>query len=87
MAQLIFISPDDIKNEPVLDSRQQLDGNVLSGCLVNDIKNLNIVSTFNLITTPAMMVEAGLGYVSTFDKLVNTAGDSNLCFRPFEPKV
>lgn len=34
-----------------------------------------------------MMVEAGLGYAFTFDKLVNITGSSNLCFRPFEPKV
>lgn len=87
LAKLHFICPDDIKNQPVLCSRQQLDGNVLSGWLGDDSKNLNIVSTFNLITTPAMMVEAGLGYAFTFDKLVNTAGDRNLCFRPLEPKV
>ncbi|MEC0239934.1 LysR family transcriptional regulator substrate-binding protein [Paenibacillus dokdonensis] len=85
LAELNFISPDDIKNQPVLVSQQQLDGNVLSGWLGDDIKNLNIVFTINLITTPAMMVEAGLGYAFTFD--VNITGDSNLCFRPFEPKV
>lgn len=87
LAKLNTICPDDIRNQPVLVSRQQLDGNVLSGWLGDDIKNLNIVSTFNLITTPAMMVEAGLGYAFTFDKLVNITGDSKLCFRPFEPKV
>ena len=82
-----FIRPEDIQGQPVMISRQQLDGNVLSGWLGNDVKNLNIVSTFNLITTPAMMVEAGLGYAVCFDKLVNTAGGSSLCFRPLEPKI
>ncbi|WP_286905179.1 LysR family transcriptional regulator [Clostridium sp. UBA1652] len=87
LAKLNSICPDDIKNQPVLCAHQQVDGNVLSGWLGDDSKNLNIVSTFNLITTPAMMVEAGLGYAFTFDKLVNTSGDSNLCFRPLEPRV
>jgi Transcriptional regulator len=87
LARKKSIRPNDIKNQPVLCSHQQLDGNVLSGWLGEDSKNLNIVSTFNLITTPAMMVEAGLGYAFTFDKLVNTAGERNLCFRPLEPKV
>jgi DNA-binding transcriptional LysR family regulator len=87
LAKLNSICPDDIKNQPVLCAHQQLDGNVLSGWLGGDSKNLNIVSTFNLITTPAMMVEAGLGYAFTFDKLVNTEGDRNLCFRPLEPKL
>ena len=87
LAKLDFISPKDIKGQPVLCSKQQLDGNVLSGWLGDDIKNLNIVSTFNLITTPAMMVEAGFGYAFTFDKLVNITQDSVLCFRPLQPKV
>lgn len=63
-----------------------LDANEISRWLGEDFKNLNVVTTFNLITTPAMMVEEGLGYTFTFDKLVNTTGDCNLCFRPLEPK-
>ena len=26
------------------------------------------------------------GYTFTFDRLINTTGESNLCFRPLEPK-
>ena len=51
-----------------------------------DFANLDIVTTFNLITTPAMMVEEGLGYTFTFDRLVDTTGERNLCFRPLEPE-
>jgi DNA-binding transcriptional LysR family regulator len=87
LSKLEAIRPEDIKDQPVLCSRQQLDGNVISSWLGDDAINLNIVSTFNLITTPAMMVEAGFGYAFCFDKLVNIAGDSALCFRPLEPKV
>ena len=32
------------------------------------------------------MVDEGMGYAFTLDKLVNTAG-SNLCFRPLKPKM
>jgi len=85
LANLSSITPDDIKDQPVLCSKQQIDGNILSSWLGIDPKDLNVVSTFNLITTPAMMVEAGLGYAFTFDKLVKTDGDSNLCFRPLDP--
>jgi DNA-binding transcriptional LysR family regulator len=63
-----------------------LDAKDISDWIGEDFRNLNIVMTFNLITTPAMMVEEGLGYTFTFDKLVNTTGDSNLCFRPLKPK-
>ena len=86
LAGLESIRPEDIRDKPLLCARQQLDADDLSKWLGEDLKNLNIVTTFNLITTPAMMVEEGLGYTFTFDKLVDTTGDRNLCFRPLEPK-
>lgn len=86
LAKLESIRPEDIKDKPLLCAQQMLDANEISGWLGEDFKNLNVVTTFNLITTPAMMVEEGLGYTFTFDKLVNTTGDCNLCFRPLEPK-
>ena len=33
------------------------------------------------------MVEAGIGYALTIDRIVNTAESSNLCFRPLEPRL
>ncbi len=86
LAKLESIRPEDIKDKPLLCAQQMLDANEISKWLGEDFKNLNVVTTFNLITTPAMMVEEGLGYTFTFDKLVNTTGDCNLCFRPLEPK-
>lgn len=86
LAKLKSIHPEDIKDKPLLCAQQQLDAGEISKWLGEDLKNLDVVLTFNLITTPAMMVEEGLGYTFTFDKLVNTTGDSNLCFRPVEPK-
>jgi DNA-binding transcriptional LysR family regulator len=77
----------DIQGEPVIISHQQKDANVLSGWLGADARTLNIVSYFNLITTPAMMVEAGLGCAFSFDGLVHTGEGSQLCFRPLEPSV
>lgn len=85
LAKLDVIRPDDIKDKPIFLANQQKDSNVFSGWFGDDFKNLNIIGTFNLITTPAMMVDAGLGYVFTFDKLLNTSGDCNLTFRPLEP--
>lgn len=87
LAELPAIRPGDLKDYPVWVAHQQLEGNVLSGWLGRDVQSLNIISTFNLITTPAMMIEQGFGMAFTFDKLVNIAGDSNLCFRPLEPAI
>lgn len=49
--------------------------------------NLNIVATYNLIFNAALLVEEGLGYALAIDGLVNKQEHSNLCFRPFEPKL
>ncbi|GMA08690.1 LysR family transcriptional regulator [Tetragenococcus halophilus subsp. flandriensis] len=86
LAKLEVIRPEDIRNKPLLCSRQMLDVNDISDWLGEDINQLNIVFTFNFITNPAIMIEEGIGYAFTFDKLINTSGDSRLCFRPLEPK-
>ena len=81
------ITPGDIKDQPLLCARQQLDGNVLNGWLGRSVEELNVVARFNLITTPAMMVEQGLGSAVTFANLVPTPEGGTLCFRPFDPVI
>lgn len=49
-----------------------------------NIDQLNVVATYNLIYNASLLVEEGLGYAICIDKLINTSGDSNLVFRPFE---
>lgn len=52
-----------------------------------DFDKLDIVTTFNLVYNAAIMVEAGVGYAVTIDKIANTSETSNLCFRPLEPRL
>ncbi|MNJ54456.1 hypothetical protein D3C77_498950 [compost metagenome] len=33
------------------------------------------------------MVEENIGYALCLDKLINTSGDSKLCFKPLNPKL
>lgn len=49
------------------------------------VDTLNIVATFNLSYNAGVLVREGMGYLITFDKLVNTGSDSELCFRPLTP--
>lgn len=46
---------------------------------------LNLSGTVNLAYNGSVFVREGLGYLLTFDHLVNTGADSDLCFRPLEP--
>ena len=46
---------------------------------------MEIVATYNLLFNASLMVEEGLGYAIGFDKIINTSGNSSLCFRPLSP--
>lgn len=81
------IRPEDLEGLPLLVSRQALDNNELSGWHGGGFEKLNIVATYNLIFNAALMVEEGLGYALALEKLVNTTGDSKLCFRRLEPRL
>lgn len=81
------ILAEDILDLPIITSRQTMVGNALSGWLGKDFEKLNIVATYNLVYNAALLVEEGLGYVLTLDKLVNTSENSRLCFRPLRPKM
>lgn len=48
---------------------------------------LNIVATGNLLYNMSLLVEAGAGYAVTLDKIINTSGNSDLCFRPLYPEL
>lgn len=80
------VRKEDLWDLPLLVSRQSLGQNEIYAWLGRNAEALNIVTTYNLIYNAALMVEEGMGYALTLDRLVNTAGDSKLCFRPLEPR-
>ena len=82
-----FIRPEDLWDKPLILSRQNLKKSALSDWLKVDGSKLNIVATYNLIYNASLMVDEGMGYAITLDKLINTTGDSSLCFKPLSPKL
>lgn len=85
------ITKDDLLHVPLLCSRQAVDQNRSKNEFIewfgDDFDKLDIVTTFNLIYNAAIMVEAGIGYAITIDKITNTSDTSNLCFRPLHPPL
>lgn len=79
------IVPKDLWELPLLCSAQSMVKGVLSGWIGKNMDDLNVVATYNLIYNATIMVEEGFGYAICLDKLVNTSGNSNLCFRPLSP--
>ena len=91
LAQKQAVEKNDLLGLPLICSRQVISPNhaknEFSDWFGADFEKLNIVTTYNLVFNAAIMVQAGVGYAVTLDKLANTSKESNLCFRPFSPKL
>ena len=91
LAQKNFIHKEDLLNIPLICSRQAMSQerskNEFAQWFGEYFEKLNVVTTFNLVYNAAIMVEAGVGYAVTIDKLTNTTESSSLCFRPLEPRI
>ena len=86
-AKLNRITPQILWDLPLIVSNQSAVDSKIAGWIEKDMKELNIVASYNLINNASILAEEGLGYVLCFDKLINTTGDSNLCFRPLYPSL
>ncbi|MBD2872941.1 LysR family transcriptional regulator [Paenibacillus arenilitoris] len=85
------IQAADLLTVPLICSRQAMkqtfSKNEFADWFGDDFDKLNVVTTYNLAYNAAIMVEEGIGYALTLDKIVNTSSDSNLCFKPLEPRL
>lgn len=80
------IAPEDLWDKPLILSQQADNRGELTSWMKKEMSELEIVATYNLLFNASLMVEEGLGYAIGFDKIINTSGNSNLCFRPLSPK-
>lgn len=87
LASKEFVTPQDLLDLPLIVSRQLSCENRLAEMLGQDIEHLNIIATYNLIFNGSLMVDEGMGYALTLDKLINTSGNSTLCFKPLNPEI
>lgn len=91
LARKRSVKVSDLLGLPIICSRQVLKQGLAKNAIVDwfgdDFDKVNIVSTYNLIFNAAILVNEGLGYAFSLDKLVNTGVDSNLCFKPLSPKL
>ncbi|EPF12406.1 TPA: LysR family transcriptional regulator [Bacillus cereus] len=87
LAKKAYIHPTDLLNKPLIISRQTAVSNELSGWLGEEIENLNVIGTYNLLYNASLLVKENIGYALCIDKLMNTSEESTLCFRPLSPKL
>ena len=87
LAEKESISPEDLWDQPLLISQQESEGGELVQWMKRNISELDIAMTYNLLFNASLLVEEGFGYAVCLDRIINTSGDSNLCFRPLSPTI
>ncbi|MCQ2449560.1 MAG: LysR family transcriptional regulator [Clostridia bacterium] len=81
------ITPEDLWDEPLIISKQSYNKRRITDWFQKPMGSLNVVATYNLIYNASLLVEEGMGCALGLDKLINTTGNSNLCFRPLYPTL
>lgn len=91
LAKKDVIKIDDLIDVPIIASRQMSKKYSAESGFLNwfgeKFDYLNIAATYNLVYNAAIMVDNGIGYAITLDKLVNITNNTNVCFRPLSPKL
>ena len=87
LAQKECLTPADLRSVPLICSRQAMRRESLASWFGVNMETLNIRAEYNLIYNASLLVRAGMGCAITIDKLINTSGDSDLCFRPLSPAL
>ena len=80
------IGPDDLKGLPLFCSEQAWKDEIRkwAGSAFSDMR---LEGGFRLSYNGAVFAEEGLGYLLTFDGLIDTSKESGLTFRPLSPKL
>lgn len=87
LAEKESISAEDLWDKPLILSHQASVNSEMFAWLKTDISRLNVVATYDLVYNAAQFAKKGVGYVIALDKIINTTGESNLCFKPLFPAL
>ena len=91
LSQNKFIEKNDLFDIPIICPKiffnNKIQTSKFNEWIGNDFDKLNIILSYNLIYNAELMVEDGIGYALTIDKLVNTTNTSDLCFIRLNPKL
>lgn len=86
-AHKTVITQNDMLTMPLIFPRQRDIESKISKWMGPNYRQLNIISTYNLIFNAALMVEHGVGYALSLDGLVSTDVSSEFCFKPLQPTL
>ena len=78
---------DDLVGLPLLCSSQGWQEDIPRWCGRRRMAKLELAGSFGLSYNGSIFVREGLGYLLSFDRLVDTSCGSGLAFRPLEPAL
>lgn len=87
LAEKETILAEDLWDKPLILSHQASLNTEMASWLKKESSRLNIVATYDLVYNAAQFVKMGFGYVIALDRLINTSGESSLCFKPLSPSM
>ncbi|MBR1663113.1 MAG: LysR family transcriptional regulator [Ruminococcus sp.] len=87
LAKKDTITLSDLKHQPVIIPRQPNHNLMFLDTLGIDEQKVRVATQYNLVYNGSVMASEGMGYCICIDRLINTSGDSNMCFKPFSPAI
>ena len=86
LAEKSSFSPSDLRGLPLFCSEQSWYQEIKDWA-GSDFDAFHLEGSFRLSYNGSIFAKAGLGYLLTFDKLIDVSPDSGLVFRPLTPRL
>ena len=86
LAERESFSPSDLRALPLFCSEQSWYQEIKDWA-GSDFDSFHLEGSFRLSYNGSIFAKAGLGYLLTFDKLIDVSADSGLVFRPLAPRL
>ena len=86
LAQKERITPQDLSGKPLIRSLHAVKNRELSAWFSGE-EPQDVRATYNLLYNASLLVREGMGYAVGLDRIINTTGESELCFRPLDPPL
>nr|WP_300785497.1 LysR family transcriptional regulator [uncultured Acetatifactor sp.] len=86
LAEKDAVYADDLAGLPLFCSEQGWNNDISKWC-GSRMDQLHLEGSFRLSYNGSLFVKEGLGYLLTFEHLIDTNPDSGLVFRPLAPKL
>lgn len=82
-----YVTKEDLYKLPLITSNRLSVQKELSNWFDNDLSQLNIFATYNIITNVAMLVSHGVAYALTIEGAVDLFDPNLLVFKPLYPEL